>query len=69
MRQLTIGNIERVKKYVYLKNGAMYSILFLGLIMLADSFGLEVPSWVSPVATFGVIGGFFWMSKRKLLSL
>src|SRR3990167_9203016 len=39
VRQLTLGNIERVKKYAYLKNGAMYSILFLGMIMLLDSFG------------------------------
>lgn len=27
VRQLTIGNIERVKKYVYLKNGAMYWLI------------------------------------------
>ncbi|MDZ4385131.1 MAG: DUF475 domain-containing protein, partial [Candidatus Moranbacteria bacterium] len=38
LRQFTIGNIDKIKKYAYLKNGAMYSILFLGLIMLADSF-------------------------------
>ena len=62
VRQLTIGNIERVKKYVYLKNGAMYSILFLGLIMLTDAFGVHVPQWLSPVATFLCIGYFFWKS-------
>ncbi|MEK7218276.1 MAG: DUF475 domain-containing protein, partial [Patescibacteria group bacterium] len=59
VRQMTIGNIDRVKKYFYLKNGAMYSILFLGAIMLTDAFGVHVPSWVSPVITFGVIGFFF----------
>ena len=26
LRQFTIGNIERIKKYVYLENGAMYSV-------------------------------------------
>lgn len=26
VRSLTIHNIERVKRYIYLKNGAMYSI-------------------------------------------
>src|SRR3989344_6231381 len=26
VRQLTVSNIERIKKYIYLKNGAMYSI-------------------------------------------
>lgn len=66
LRQLTVGNIDRIKKYVFLKNGAMYSILFLGLIMILDSFGFEIPSWVSPVATFLIIGYFFFLSKREL---
>lgn len=66
VRELTLGNIERVKKYIYLKNGAMYSILFLGVIMLSDSFGLHIPSWFSPVITFGVIGFFFLKSRRAI---
>lgn len=63
VRQLTISNIERVKKYRFLKNGAMYSILFLGTIMLADSFDFHIPSWLSPVVTFAVVGYFFFKSK------
>jgi len=66
VRQLTLGNIDRIKKYIYLKNGAMYSILFLGGIMLADSFGVDVPSWVSPVITFVAVAYFFWKSKIAL---
>lgn len=66
VRQLTIGNIDRVKKYIYLKNGAMYSVLFLGVIMLLDAFGVDVPQWVSPVATFSAIGYFFFKSKKAL---
>lgn len=66
VRQLTVGNIDRVKKYIYLKNGAMYSILFLGVIMLTDAFGVEVPQWASPVATFVTIGYFFLKSKKAL---
>lgn len=66
LRQFTVGNIDRIKKYIYLKNGAMYSILFLGIIMLMDSFGIKVPSWVSPLSTFGVVGYFFWKSKIEL---
>ena len=27
----------------------MYSIFFLGFIMIADSFGLEIPTWLSPL--------------------
>ena len=67
LRQLTIGNIERIKKYVYLKNGAMYSVLFLGTIMLLDSFGVHIPSYVSPVATFVTIGYFFLKSKKEAI--
>lgn len=66
VRELTIGNIDRVKKYVYLKNGAMYSILFLGVIMILDAFGVHVPSWASPLATFFAIGYFFIKSKIHL---
>jgi len=36
----------------------MYSILCLGVIMIADSFGMEIPSWLSPVITFIIIGFF-----------
>ncbi len=66
VRQLTIGNIDRIKKYIYIKNGAMYSILFLGVIMLLDSFGFHIPSWVSPVTTFAVVGYFFVKSRRAI---
>jgi hypothetical protein len=58
VRQFTIGNND--KKYVFLKNGAMYSTLFLGTIMLLDAFGLHIPHWLSPVVTFTVIGYFWW---------
>ncbi len=66
VRQLTVSNIDRIKKYVYLKNGAMYSVLFLGLIMILDGFGLHIPHWVSPVATASVILYFFIKSKKAL---
>jgi hypothetical protein len=66
VRQLTIGNIERVKRYAYLKNGAMYSVLVLGAVMLIDAFGFHVPAWVSPALTFGIVGWFFFKSVRHL---
>ncbi len=66
VRELTIRNIENVKKYVFLKNGAMYSILFLGGIMISDAFGFYIPAWVSPVVTFGVVGYFLWRSHLHL---
>lgn len=66
LRQLTISNIERVKKYKYLKNGAMYSIFFLGSIMLFEAFGYDVNPIVSPAITFIAIGYFFLKSKKEL---
>jgi uncharacterized protein len=66
VRQMTAGNIERVRKYKYLKNGAMYSILFLGTFMILKSFGIPVPEWVSPVITFAVVAFFFFKSRRSL---
>jgi len=67
VRELTIGNVQRIKKYLYLKNGAMYSILFLGSVMVAESFGVHVPVWVSPIITFGAVGFFFMKSRAALL--
>ncbi len=64
LRQLTVSNIDRIKRYVFLKNGAMYSIFFLSIIMLLDSFGIKIPSFVSPIITFGVVGYFFAKSKK-----
>lgn len=63
LRQLTISNIDRIKRYKYLKNGAMYSILILGVVMLLHSFGIEIPEWISPVSTFSIVGYFFWKSR------
>lgn len=68
VRQLTVGNIENVKKFVFLKNAAMYSIFFLGLIMISDSFGIHVPVWLSPVITFVIIG-YFVLKSIKLIKL
>jgi len=67
LRQLTIRNIENIKKYKYLKNGAMYAILILGTIMILDSFGFHIASWVSPILTFAIVGYFFLKSKKELI--
>ena len=62
VRQLTIKGVDKIKNYPYLKNGAMYSIFFLGLIMTLDSFGVHVPHYAAPVITFVVVGFFWWKS-------
>lgn len=65
VRQLTVANVERVKRYAFLKNGAMYSILFLGSAMIAGAFGAHVPEWLSPAITFLIVGYFFRKSRRQ----
>ena len=66
VRELTIKNIEHIKKYVYLKHGAMYSILVLGIIMIMHSFGVHIPEYLSPVLTITIIAFFFLKSKSAL---
>ncbi|HLC96124.1 MAG TPA: DUF475 domain-containing protein [Candidatus Nanoarchaeia archaeon] len=67
VRELTIKGTDKIRHYIYLKNGAMYSIFFLGIIMVLDSFGFHIPSWVSPVVTFFIVGYFFVKSKKELI--
>lgn len=64
VREFTIHNIDRIKKYAFIKNGAMYSILFLGLIMLLDAFGFHIPAFAAPATTFIIIGWFYFKSLR-----
>lgn len=66
VRQLTVSNIERIKRYKYLKHGAMYSIFSLGLIMIGESFGWHPPAWITPAITMIILGYFFWKSKKEL---
>lgn len=66
VRQLTLANIDRVKRYVYLKNGAMYSVLCLGLVMIAEGFSVHIPEWLAPMLTFLIIGYFFQKSRLEI---
>ncbi len=66
LRELTVRNIERIKKYVFLKNGAMYAIGALSVIMILGAFGHEIPEWVSPVVMIAIVGYFFLKSKKVI---
>ena len=66
VRQITVGNIDRIRRLRYIKNGAMYSILVLGAVMMADGLGVHVPQWVSPAATLLIVGGFLVWSLLDL---
>ncbi|HSV49001.1 MAG TPA: DUF475 domain-containing protein, partial [Candidatus Acidoferrales bacterium] len=64
VRELTIKGIDTIAKYKYLKNGALTSIGFLGLFMMVEAFGIEMPSIVPIIVTFALVGAAFWLSKR-----
>lgn len=66
VRELTVRGIATVKKYAYLKNGAMYSIGALGIIMMVESFGGHVQSWISPLITFIIVGIFLFLSRSEI---
>jgi hypothetical protein len=34
--------------------------------MIVDSFGFHIPTWLSPIVTFGVVGFFLFKSKQAL---
>lgn len=65
VRQLTVSNVDRIRSYVYLKNGAMYSIGFLGTVMILEGFGAHLPTWLSPAITLLLVGYFFWRSVAE----
>ncbi len=65
VRQLTVHGVDRIRSYAYLKNGAMYSIGFLGTVMMLEGFGAHIASWISPVVTILVVGYFFWKSVAE----
>lgn len=66
VRYITIHGTKTVKKYRFLKNGAMYSVGSLGLIMLCESLSIELPVWLPTAITMAVVGIFFWLSKKEL---
>ncbi|HTY27049.1 MAG TPA: DUF475 domain-containing protein, partial [Mycobacterium sp.] len=66
VRQLTLYNLDKIKTYVFLKNGAMYSVLVLGIVMLAHGYGVHVPEWAAPLATMLIVGYFFRQSRRAI---
>lgn len=66
VRELTIRNIENIRKFAYLKNGAMYSIFCLGLIMCGEACGLHIPVWFAPLVTIVIVGVFLLLSIRKI---
>ena len=66
VRQLTIKGIDTISKYAYLKNGAMYSVGVLGMIMVIEAFGHEFPFWLVPLCTLSILIIFMSLSVKDL---
>ncbi|MCX6720470.1 MAG: DUF475 domain-containing protein [Candidatus Staskawiczbacteria bacterium] len=65
VREVTIRGIDLIAKFAYLKNGAMYSIGFLGIIMVSESFGRDFPFWLAPLNTTLLLAIFLGLSVRE----
>lgn len=66
VRQFTVKGIDVIAKYAYLKNGAMYSIGMLGILMILESFGKEYPFWLAPLNTVILLIIFLGLSFREI---
>ena len=66
VRYFTVHGINVVKRYRYLKNGAMYSIGFLGAIMIVESLGMHAATWIPPLITLSLAAVFYWLSKKEI---
>lgn len=69
VREFTIKGVKVISKFAYLKNGAMYSIGFLGGVMILESFGREFPFWLAPLNTLALLLLFLWLSYKQLKSV
>jgi uncharacterized protein len=65
VRQFTVKGIDKISSYAYLKNGAMYSIGVLGMVMILGSFGNEIPFWFSPLSMFIILAIFLLLSNKE----
>ena len=69
VRQLTVQGLPWLTRWTFLKNGALFSILFLSIIMIAESFGADFGWWLAPVLSFVGLTIFLALSmvhwKRK----
>ncbi|NTU98787.1 DUF475 domain-containing protein [Candidatus Falkowbacteria bacterium] len=66
VREITIRGVDTISKFAYLKNGAMYSIGFLGALMMLESFGKHFPIWVAPLNTILLLLVFLFLSWREI---
>ena len=66
VREFTVRGINLISKFAYLKNGAIYTIEMLGIIVILKSFGKEFPYWLPPLNTFIILVFFLFLSIKEI---
>lgn len=66
IREFTVKGMNFITKFAYLKNGAMYSIGSLGILMVLEAFGGKYPFWLAPLNTFILLAIFLGLSLREI---
>ena len=66
IRQFTVHGTRFLTRFSYLKNGAMYSVGSLGLLMILEAFGQDFPFWLAPLNTFILLVVFLGLSFREI---
>jgi len=66
VREFTVRGLDIITKFAYLKNGAMYSVGSLGILMVLEAFGREYPFWLAPANTFILLIIFLVLSLREI---
>jgi len=69
VRELTVRGIDTISKFAYLKNGAMYTIGVLGVIMVLESFGRDYPFWLAPLNTVLILSIFMYLSFKEIKAI
>lgn len=66
VREFTVRGLSLITKFAYLKNGAMYSVGSLGILMVLEAFGRQYPFWLAPANTFVLLIIFLILSFREI---
>ncbi len=66
VREMTVKGIDRISKYAFLKNGAMYAVGVLGSVMILEAFGQHFPFWFIPLCSFSVLAFFMVLSIKDI---
>ena len=59
VRKMTVSHGKQIRKIAFLKKGALYALGFLGLIMISDGLGANLPGWYSFLTTLVAMGFAF----------